>query len=42
MDGPQRMTVLADVLKRRGYGAADRDKILGGNFARFFGRAVDL
>lgn len=42
MDGPQRMTVLTDALKRRGYGAADRDKILGDNFARFFGRAVDL
>lgn len=40
MDGPHRMTLLGDALKRRGYGAADRDKILGGNFIRFFGRVA--
>lgn len=36
MDGPQRMTVLAEALTRRGYAGAARDKILGGNFVRVF------
>lgn len=41
MDGPQRMTVLADALTRRGYGSADVDKITGGNFVRIFSEAIN-
>lgn len=40
MDGPHRMTVLAAALERRGYGARDRDKILGGNLVRIFTEAT--
>jgi membrane dipeptidase len=38
MDGLHRMSVLAEALKRRGYGSSDRDGILGENFRRFFGQ----
>lgn len=40
MDGPHRMTVLNAALRRRSYSAADRAKILGGNFARIFQRSL--
>jgi microsomal dipeptidase-like Zn-dependent dipeptidase len=40
MDGPDRMTVLAQALDRRGYLASDIDKIVGGNFVRIFSNAT--
>lgn len=40
LDRPDRMTVLAAALARRGHRADSVDKILGGNFARVFGEAV--
>ncbi|WP_312084409.1 membrane dipeptidase [Brevundimonas sp.] len=40
MDGPDRMTVLAKALNRRGYAPSDIDKIVGGNFIRIFSDAA--
>lgn len=36
LDGPDRMQVLADALRRRGYRGDAVDKLLGGNFVRVF------
>ncbi len=39
LDGPDRMSVLASALGRRGYKAAAVEKVIGGNFVRVFGQA---
>lgn len=40
MNGPRRMEVIWDGLARRGYSAADRDKIIGGNLYRLYREVI--
>jgi membrane dipeptidase len=40
LDPPERFRNIADGLKRRGYTATDIDKILGGNWARYFAEVL--